>query len=729
MRLITLLIAMCCFLADLPAQGSDISDAAAVRSAYVTLQNALFKNDRAALAAILAPDFRQVNANGTVDTRDTYLEEATETAPGLAITVRKLIVTSLEVHGNTARANATYSLAGTYSAGNVSKPYRGVMRVTDDWTRIAGTWNLRTITIDDLVSYIDGKKVQEEHAQVAPSKAAIGELRTRAVVIPTLAFDADPDQLAAIGAAIGDARIVGMGEGSHGSSEFFAFKNRLFKYLVEKKGFTVFAMEADWSAGLAVDQYIKTGRGTAQQAVASLGFWTWDTPEVVELVQWMRDYNAALGKHATLTFVGVDMQDPIGAVSDLERYLRNQDPAALVAAQRALQCSVNSVADFRVKPTSDCREQVAALSQRLTSIKNVPDAFTAQQAVTNITQSLDWRSAPAYAMPQMRDEAMARNLEWAAARYADAKIALWAHNGHVDTIQELSYRSMGSYLREAFGTKYYAIGQTFGSGTVRAGVKGKGLQSVSVPLNHSDTLVELFCPLKSAAFIDLRGLLAGSALQSFFSTQHNVEEIGSTIDPTRVYEQNLDAVLPRAFDGLVYIPTSTATVAVRTRPQAQRVVHKDGTHWITFGAGLDDITISATSTEATFTDHDGLDATQHFLLRRFDATPYTSQAVRLSGEARSDDFYGIVLPVAEAKTRDGLVVASSGGSAIGRTGDGAWIPITLALKVPESASSIEVGFWTMGLGSAEVRDLRVDASRASPSASPTSRDSPTPVLP
>ena len=63
-----------------------------------------------------------------------------------------------------------------------------------------------------------------------------------------------------------------MGEGSHGSREFFAFKDRLYKYLVENKGFTVFAMEASWGGGRAVDRYIKGGPGTAQEAVAALEF-------------------------------------------------------------------------------------------------------------------------------------------------------------------------------------------------------------------------------------------------------------------------------------------------------------------------------------------------------------------------------------------------------------------------------------------------------------------------
>jgi len=622
------------------------------------------------------------------------------------------------VHGNSAQADTTYTYIGTYAVNKLPKAFRAVAHTTDQWTLSAGTWKMQSSTIHDEVSYVDGKVVQDEREQVAPTKAAIAELQARAIIIPTLALDADPDQFAPIGEAIGNARIVGMGEGSHGSSEFFAFKNRLFKYLVEKKGFTVFAMEANWGAGLDVDRYIKTGRGTARQAVASLTFWTWDTPEVVDLVQWMRAYNAAPGKHPILSFVGIDMQDPMGAIGYLAQYLRTHDPAEGAAARPAFQCSAIVVAEPRTKPADDCRQWVAVVGRQLTSIASAPDIAVAQQAVTNILQYLDWRSGPRDAVAQTRDQDMATNLEWVATEYPYAKIAVWAHNGHVGTTPELSYRPMGSYLRQAFGSNYYVIGQTFGGGTVRAIVKGQGLGSVSVPLNSADTLVALFAPLNATAFIDLRGLPGESALHTFFLTQHGIEEIGAMTDP-RHPDERMPAVIPNSFDGLVYSPKSTATISGVAFEQMKREIVENDVDWKIAGVGFDDVAFSATSTGATVTNSDGLNATPNGVARKFDATPYIGQRIRVTAEVRTDDLLGFVFPMVKAETSNDTTVAMVRGDVIDTSRSENWIPITLTLTVPQNASFIAAGLWAEGLGSVEVRNLRIDSSNLQ-SATPSS---------
>jgi erythromycin esterase len=681
----------------------------------VALQNAMLKNDAAAVSAILAPDFQQQRPDGTFKARDAYIKQQIENTPGLTVSSCILVVAKLTMHGSEAQAETTYRYIGTYTVNGIAKPFREVMQVSDDWALGRGAWRLHRSTVHDITSYVDGKLVWDEREQLAPTSAATAELRTRSVIIPTLALDADADQFAAIGAAIGNARIVGMGEGSHGSSEFFAFKNRLFKYLVERKGFTVLAMEAYWGAGLNVDRYIKTGQGTARQAVASLEFWTWDTPEVVNLIQWMHDYNAASGKHPILSFIGVDMQDPMGAIGYLAQYLLRHDPSEVNAARPALQCSAAAFADPRAKPAKDCRQQVAEIRQQLSSIKDDANIATAQQAVTNILQYLDWNSGPRDVATQTRDQDMAKNLEWVAAHHSGEKIAVWAHNGHVGTTPELNYRPMGSYLRKAFGANYYAIGQTFGAGTVRAIVQDHGLQSVSVPLNHGDTLVSLFAPLNSPAFVDLRGLPAGSALQRFFSTQHDIEEIGAFIDPLRP-DQRLPVLILNSFDGLVYIPTSTASVSGTAFSQMHREIPESGAVWRVGGVGFDDVAISATSTETVLTNRDGLNATMNLLERRFDATPYIGQTVRVTGQIRGDDLFGFFHPIADVETRDTSVIAMSRGNVIDATKDGDWIPIALTLKVSQNASSIDAGFSAEGLGSVEIANLRIDASTAPRSA-------------
>jgi hypothetical protein len=94
----------------------------------------------------------------------------------------------------------------------------------------------------------------------------------------------------------------------------------------------------------------------------------------------------------------------------------------------------------------------------------------------------------------------------------------------------------------------------------------------------------------------------------------------------------------------------------------QREIGRNGTDWKIVGVGFDDVAISATSTEATVTNRDDLNATQNDLRRRFDATPYVGQTVRVTGEVRSDDLVGFVVPMAEVRTRDASVIATTRGA-------------------------------------------------------------------
>ncbi len=705
----------CFFLAVVPVAGSNQSAGdAAIRSAYKVVDEALFTKDAAKLSAVLATTFYQRLIDGTIETREAFIRDETGATPGLYRRFR-YEVTKLTVRGNEAAAQVTCSYTGTYSVNGVPKPLSGVIHLMDQWAiERDGAWKLRLSTMHDAIAYVDGKLVENEQEPLPPTKAAIAEEEAYAVVIPSLDLNADPNQLAGIGAAIGDARIVGMGEGSHGTSEFFALKNRLFKYLAEKKGFTIFALEAYWGAGLYVDRYIKTGQGTAEQAVASLAFWTWDTPEMVNLVQWMRDYNAKAGNHPILSFVGIDMQNPMGAIGYLATYLRLHDPAEAAAAHAALECAAESASRYRGTPTAGCRQEVVAVGEQVQALNNSPDVAIAQHSVTTILQYLDWKSVPDDARLGTRDQDMADNLEWLATAYPRAKIAVWAHNFHIRMrpvlggSEEMNSRPMGAYLRSAFGRDYYAIGQTFGSGTVRAIVSGHGLEAATVPPNPSDTIAALFKPLNAAAaFVDLRGLRTGSPLWSFFSTQHRVEEIGATIDPLHP-AYRVPMIIPNSFDGLVYVPISTAATDGSHYSQMHREVRSDdGSVWEASGVGFNDVTTVVSASNATITNGDGLNSSANTLLRRFDAAPYAGLTVRVTGEVRSDDLLGFVHPITEAVTSVGSVMRSSQGDPVGASNLGHWTPFAVPLEVPQSARFIDAGFWAEGLGSVEVRNLKV----------------------
>lgn len=687
-----------------------------IRAAYGALQAALFKNDASAIAPLLATNFQARQVDGSTQDRNAYIKDQIAPTPGVTITALNIAITELVVTGEAARAEALYAITGTYAVQGVPKPLRGTIRTTDRWTLDAGRWKLLSTTWHESLAYVDGKLFDDQREklpELAPTSAAIADLRARAVVIPTLALSADPQQLSAIGAAIGDARIVGMGEGSHGSSEFFAFKNRLYKYLVENKGFTVFAMEAAWGAGRVVDRYIKGGPGTAHQAVAALEFWTWNTPEVVDLVQWMRDYNAQPAQHPILSFAGVDMQNPMGAIGYLVDFLRAHDTATAQKAQAALSCVDDMVSiEYnrlqRKTPVANCRQRVSALGDQLATLGNAPGADVARDALTNVLQYVDSQAAPSLmANASLRDRDMAENVEWLATKgYPHAKIALWAHNFHVGArVTELNYRSMGTYLRKRFGADYYTIGQTFGGGTVRAIVRGQGLQSVSVLPTPGDSVAALFGPLDAIAFLDLRGLKSGSsALRAYFAQERGIEDIGAMATPQG---NRVQIIVPDAYDGLVYVPTSTAATNGVRASQMQRGIQEDGQPWVVAGPGFDDVTISEIARGAVLSNSDGLNAMPNELLRRFDATPYLGHTVRITGEVRRADLMGYAFPVGKAVSANGSVANSAYGSAFNSQAGDPWVRFTIKLSVPSTAEYIEAGIGGAGLGSYEVRNVTI----------------------
>src|SRR6266550_1802221 len=134
------------------------------------------------------------------------------------------------------------------------------------------------------------------------------------------------DDLRQMESTIGNARIVAMGEATHGTREFFQLKHRMLEFLVEKKGFTVFGIEANWPESLAVDEYVRNGTGDPRAALDSLSFWTWNTDEVLDMIRWMRNYNQDPKHTNNLKFFGFDMQGAQVAVRNAESYLEKVDP-------------------------------------------------------------------------------------------------------------------------------------------------------------------------------------------------------------------------------------------------------------------------------------------------------------------------------------------------------------------------------------------------------------------
>ncbi len=136
---------------------------------------------------------------------------------------------------------------------------------------------------------------------------------------------------------IGDARIVALGEGTHGTREFFRMKHRLTEFLAAEMGFTLFAIEANIPEADRVNAYVLTGAGDPKELLRGLYFWMWDTQEVLDLILWMRRFNAS--GRGRIQFLGLDMQLGELAMSNTRAFVAEYDPDyanALESAYRDL---------------------------------------------------------------------------------------------------------------------------------------------------------------------------------------------------------------------------------------------------------------------------------------------------------------------------------------------------------------------------------------------------------
>jgi erythromycin esterase-like protein len=123
---------------------------------------------------------------------------------------------------------------------------------------------------------------------------------------------------------IGDARIVGLGECTHGTKEFFQMKHRIVEFLASEMGFTIFSIEANMPEAYRVDDYVSKGEGDPEELISGMYFWTWSTLEVLDMVEWMRQFNAS--GRGRIQFTGFDMQKPDVAMEIVQSFLEDVDP-------------------------------------------------------------------------------------------------------------------------------------------------------------------------------------------------------------------------------------------------------------------------------------------------------------------------------------------------------------------------------------------------------------------
>ncbi|QLG12012.1 erythromycin esterase family protein [Deinococcus sp. D7000] len=551
-----------------------------LQARYDTLLQAYLTGDLQTLRSLYAPDAALLDVTNQALTLEAVL--AASNPEAMKVSKLDIRVQDVSLDGEEATVVNRQDMDATVFAGGLSQAFQATALAEDTWRKVSGQWLITASRVLESETRVAGQVIR----QVAPPLLTDAQLAERRAALLTVAR---PIRSVAAGAQDGDfawlaelargARLIGAGEGSHGTAEHFQLKDRLFRKLVRNHGFTVFAIEADFDDGYEVDRFVRgEGPNDPDAATRAFDFWTWQTQEVRDLLSWMRGYNATRGEKPELRVVGIDMQDPFGSLTLLGRLAPQNDRVrAALAPLLALPAPTWFTLNERpAAQQAEIRAQITALQQAVAALpQDTPDRAVLLHLAETVRQGATMLAVPSSDSGRtnlIRDAAMFGNTRTALdTLFPGQKAMLWAHNFHIAKVpaQGQPYVNLGQHLARALGEGYRTVGFSFGDGELRA-VSGDPAQQLGGPLILSaapaprDSLDALVAGDAPAAYLNVAQALQSSLLRGWLAQPVRVAGVGALYTPGQPTGANV--VLSQAFDGLILVPHGTAARPLSGKP-------------------------------------------------------------------------------------------------------------------------------------------------------------------
>lgn len=254
--------------------------------------------------------------------------------------------------------------------------------------------------------------------------------------------------------------VLAIGEAVHGGREFQALKLSVLREMVEKQGYTAFALEADYSECADINRYLQSGEGKPEELVQKFSFPIYHTKEMAELLGWIQDWNRTAPEEKKVRFYGFDMQNPETGYAFLKQYS--------IAHGLTTEAEFDAVLKNILTPPYSLSPESAG--QAIVFLDGLrakagdadmrdADARDFRMELTTVRQAMEsWTSTEE--SNTLRDRDMAENVEAIRkieAEIGSGKIVISAHDGHIERVNPI-YTSMGVLLAQNFGNDYYAIG-------------------------------------------------------------------------------------------------------------------------------------------------------------------------------------------------------------------------------------------------------------------------------
>ena len=380
----------------------------------------------------------------------------------------------------------------------------------------------------------------------------------------------------------GDAKLVLLGEATHGTSEFYRARAAISKILIERHGFNIVAVEADWPDAARIDRFVRhrSLEPNEEQAFARFPTWMWRNLEVHDFVLWLRSHNEGIAADKRTEFRGLDIYSLGSSIAAVLQYLDKADPEAAKQARVRYGCLTPWQDDpshygrAALRGLETCEQEVVAqlqalLMSRLDRLRQDREAFFDAMQNARIVRAAEQYYRIMYEGSReswnLRDRHMFETLQHLLEARPDSKVIVWAHNSPIGYAAATSMGwegefNIGELCRMTYGDEAVAIGFGTDRGTVAAADNwDEPMQVMNVLPARSDSWERLFrdtgmrCSLtdwRPHDRRDLREAVSGPRLE---------RAIGVVYRPqTEFLSHYFKAVLSEQFDAFVWFEETKA---------------------------------------------------------------------------------------------------------------------------------------------------------------------------
>jgi erythromycin esterase-like protein len=398
--------------------------------------------------------------------------------------------------------------------------------------------------------------------------------------------DIDDPAFGAMFDRFGDARVVLLGEASHGTSEFYRARAAISRRLIERHGFSIVAVEADWPDAATIDRYVRRRekREGEMRAFERFPTWMWRNAEVDDFIRWLRRHNGARSYEQMAGYYGLDLYNLNASMRAVIDFLEKEDPEAAKIARRRYGCmepwadnpaTYGRMAIFEgyARCEIPVMEMMRDLMKRnFEGLSAECDEWLDAAANARLVKNAEAYYRVMYEGAEeswnLRDTHMFETLnQLLEAKGPDSKAIVWAHNSHIgnaahtDMGKRRGELNIGQLCKERFDVKARLIGFGTHTGTVAAAddwdmpmqVKRvrPSIEGSYERMSHDSEVSRFLLDLRAEEIgRDINEALMEPRLERFIGVIYRPE--------TERWSHYSECVLPRQFDGWVWFDETEA---------------------------------------------------------------------------------------------------------------------------------------------------------------------------